>query len=152
MRFVSLAFTLLVVSTISLAAGSSSSTKQEQPGYASFQKGQRAVKSGDFPQALGHFESALAEDAKNPDYHNMYAYSLRHLERNDEALQHYQQALALKPRHLGANEYIGELYLKLGNLTKAEEHLKVLDQACYFGCEEYDELKEKIEQYKRRNT
>jgi hypothetical protein len=56
--------------------------------------------------------------------------------------------LALKPKHRGANEYLGELYLEMGDLAKAEERLEVLDGACWFGCDEYSDLKEAIAKYK----
>ncbi len=36
------------------------------------------------------------------------------------------------------------------NYTKAEERLDVLDDACFFGCEEYSKLKELIKDYKNR--
>ena len=32
---------------------------------------------------------------------------------NDKAFVYYEKALSLDPRHKGAHEYIGELYLKL---------------------------------------
>ena len=35
------------------------------------------------------------------------------------------------------------------NLNKAEEHLEVLDDVCFFGCDEYDDLKDAIEKYKK---
>ena len=69
-----------------------------------------------------------------------------------KAFEHYGIALELEPKHRGANEYLGELYLETGQLEKAEQRLKVLDQACFFGCEEYDELKEAIEAYKARTN
>jgi Tfp pilus assembly protein PilF len=66
----------------------------------------------------------------------------------EAALGYYKQALALEPEHRGANEYLGELYLKMGDLASAEERLKVLDKACTFGCAEYDLLKAAVKQYK----
>src|SRR3546814_10871031 len=77
-------------------------------------------------------------------------YSNRQLGNNDAALTHYQAALALEPSHRGANEYLGELYLMLGDVAKAEERLEVLDGACFFGCEEYTELKNAITAYKAK--
>ena len=56
----------------------------------------------------------------------------------------------MSPKHRGANEYLGELYLETDQLAKAEERLKVLDGACFLGCEEYDDLKEAIEKYKEK--
>ena len=65
----------------------------------------------------------------------------------DEALEYYEKALKLKPNHVGANEYLGELYLEMKNLPKAEERLAVLAKACN-GCEEQKELEEKIADFK----
>ena len=63
----------------------------------------------------------------------------------------YTKALEIKPRHLGANEYLGELYLEQGELEKAEERLAVLDKACFFGCDEFDDLERAIEEYRKQN-
>jgi tetratricopeptide (TPR) repeat protein len=63
----------------------------------------------------------------------------------DQALDYYSRALAQKPDHLDANEYLGELYLELKQPAKAQERLAVLEKACG-DCEEYQELKEKIAQ------
>lgn len=65
----------------------------------------------------------------------------------ETAFAHYDTALELNPKHRGANEYLGELYLELGRLEEAQARLDVLDGACFFGCEEYSELKAKIEAY-----
>ena len=40
-----------------------------------------------------------------------------------KAMTYYTKALNLEPNHLGANEYMGELYLELNDLAKAEERL-----------------------------
>jgi tetratricopeptide (TPR) repeat protein len=63
----------------------------------------------------------------------------------DEALDYYNRALNLEPKHLGANEYLGELYLELKQPDKAKERLAVLKAACG-DCEEYQDLKTKIDQ------
>ena len=57
----------------------------------------------------------------------------------------------MDPRHRGAHEYIGELYLKLNQLDKAKYHLSKLDSICFFGCEEYDELKEALKNFLNPN-
>ena len=64
------------------------------------------------------------------------------------AFKHYNLALIINPDHIGAHEYIGEAYLESGNVAKAKEHLNILDKLCFFGCEEYTELKEKIAAHK----
>ena len=55
---------------------------------------------------------------------------------------------AIDPRHRGALEYSGELYLQTGPLDKAEQRLAALDKACFFRCSEYSDLKKAIERYK----
>jgi tetratricopeptide (TPR) repeat protein len=59
----------------------------------------------------------------------------------------YQKALAINPDHRGANEYLGELYLKTGDLEKARERLSKLQNLCPGGCEEYDDLKKAVGAY-----
>jgi hypothetical protein len=56
----------------------------------------------------------------------------------------------MEPKHLGANEYMGELYLELKQPDKAKERLAVLKDACG-NCEEYKELAAKINQYSASN-
>ena len=46
---------------------------------------------------------------------------------------------------------LGELYLKLKQPEKAKEHLAKLDSICFFGCEEFYELKEAIQGYEKNN-
>jgi tetratricopeptide (TPR) repeat protein len=94
----------------------------------------------------------LKETPTDADMLNLLAYSQRKLQRFDEALVNYQKALDIEPEHRGANEYLGELYLQLGQLDKAQERLQVLDEACFFGCDEFDELEEAIEVYRSQNS
>lgn len=77
-------------------------------------------------------------------------YSNRKLGDMAKAMTYYTKALNKEPKHLGANEYMGELYLELKNLPKAEERLGVLKNACG-NCEEYQELAEKVDAYKAAN-
>jgi len=106
------------------------------------------IEAGKYPQAIEKLQSALAKDADDADLLNLLAFSQRKLGRFDEAMVNYQHALKLEPRHRGANEYLGELYLQLDQPEKAEERLQVLDDACFFGCREYDKLKQAIAEYR----
>ena len=81
----------------------------------------------------------------NPDILNDYSYSLRNLKQSDKAEKFYLVALKINPKHAGANEYLGELYLQTKRPEEAKKILEVL-KTC--NCEEYKELKEKIEKYK----
>jgi len=93
----------------------------------------------------------LIDSPDDADLLNLMAFSHRKLEHFDLALDYYQKALQLKPKHRGANEYLGELYLSLGQLEKAQQRLEVLDKACFFGCKEFDKLEQAIEEYRRNN-
>ena len=103
----------------------------------------------------GRYGSAIAllldvDDAhpSNPDVLNYLGFSHRKLGQFDIAVLYYNQALAIDPNHTGANEYLGELYVQLGQIDKAEQQLAKLDQLCSFACAEYEELKSWIDDYK----
>ena len=106
----------------------------------------------DWAGAAAAMRDALAKDANNADYHNLYAYSLRRsgTQDLDQVFKHYNEALRLDPKHRGAHEYIGEAYLMVGNVAKAKEHLGALDKLCFFGCSEYNDLKRAISEHEQR--
>jgi len=110
-----------------------------------------AIARKDWNAAQATLKEALARNAQNADYHNLYAYSLRKVANPDmqAVFFHYGEALRIDPKHRGAHEYIGEAYLMVGKLAQAREHLAALDKLCFFGCEEYSELKEAISKYER---
>lgn len=125
--------------------GDSDSDKPVDPNYAA---AKQLIEDGKYAEAIPLLEQVVAGDDENANAFNYLGYSNRQLGHHDAALTHYQKALAIEPRHRGANEYLGELYLTLGDLPKAEERLDVLDGACFFGCDEYTELKNAIATYK----
>ena len=133
-----------------MAAGTSSTSRSRPSVSPEFKAGKKAVEKGEFQSALAHLKKANEKDPKNADIHNLLGYSYRKLGDTDRAFEHYRIALQIKPKHRGANEYLGELYLETDQLAKAEERLAVLDEACFWGCEEYDDLKEAIEKYKEK--
>jgi tetratricopeptide (TPR) repeat protein len=110
-----------------------------------------AIAKKDWIAAQTTLKQALVSNAQNADYHNLYAYSLRKGASPDMKLVffHYEEALRIDPKHLGAHEYIGEAYLQTGNLAKAKEHLAALDKLCFFGCEEFTDLKTAVAKYER---
>ena len=133
-----------------MAAGASSTSSSRPSASSEFKTGKKAVKKGDFQSALGHLNKANEKNPKNADIHNLLGYSYRKLGDTDRAFEHYHIALQINPKHRGANEYLGELYLETDQLAKAEERLEVLDEACFWRCEEYDDLKKAIEKYKQK--
>jgi tetratricopeptide (TPR) repeat protein len=89
-------------------------------------------------------------DTGSADWNNLMGYSLRKAKTPDYAAaeKFYDEALRIDPKHRGALEYSGELYLMLGDLPKAEQRLAVLDKVCSFGCEEYTDLKKAVARFK----
>ncbi len=101
-----------------------------------------------YEEALAELEEVVAADAGNADAWNLVGFSHRKLERYGPALEGYEKALAIDPRHTEAIEYLGELYLALDDLAQAEEQLAKLVAICGLGCDEYEELKEAIVRYR----
>ncbi len=100
----------------------------------------------------GHAVDELkrVNDPANADWNNLMGYSLRKSATPDLAAaeRFYNEALRIEPKHRGALEYSGELYLIQGNLPKAEQRLAALDNLCFMPCEEYTDLKNAIARYK----
>ena len=107
------------------------------------------IETGNYITAIPLLKGILETNPDSADAYNYLAYTHRKLGKFEPALMYYRKALALEPAHLGANEYLGELYLQMGDLAKAEERLAVLDDACFFGCESYYALEEAIAAYKQ---
>ena len=96
-------------------------------------------------KAYDKFEKAYAKDKKNADILNYLGYTLRKTGDFEKAETYYLKGLELDSGHLGINEYLGELYVQTGRIELAKERLQVLD-GCK--CEEYEELRELIEEKK----
>ncbi|MBM3573548.1 MAG: tetratricopeptide repeat protein [Alphaproteobacteria bacterium] len=144
-----LAVALAGLSGPAVAMGSSSDAigAKTNPDYAAADK---LIKAKDYKGAIPLLEKVVAAEPKNADAFNLLGYSHRHLKDNDKALAHYRKALEISPDHRGANEYLGQLYLILGDLPKAEERLARLDRICAFGCEEFTELKKAVAAFKAK--
>ena len=83
----------------------------------------------------------------NADAWNQMGFSLRNLQQFDEALDAYEKALAIEPKHKGALEYLGELFLMTDQPDLARAQLQKLDDACFFSCKELKKLRKRIAAY-----
>ena len=117
--------------------------------------GRAAIKAADWKKAISELSTAVKEQPRNADAHNLLAYSFRKQATPDlpKAFEHYTMALKLNPNHKGAHEYIGEAYLMDSKPAKAEEHLARLKTICGgSACEEYDDLAKSLAAYKAKNN
>lgn len=112
--------------------------------------GRSALKARDDANALLRFQSALKRFPVAADLHNELGFAHRRLRQMDKAFEHYRRALALKPQHRGAHEYIGETYLAIGDLAGAQKHLAALRAICVLPCEELADLEKAVAQYQAK--
>jgi len=113
-----------------------------------YKDGERAVKAKEYAKAIPLLERAMNENFRDPDTYNLLGYSYRKMGNTQNALTYYQRALQYDANHKGANEYLGQLYVEMNDLPKAEERLAKLNQVCGGRCDEYRDLKETIDKAK----
>jgi len=142
-----LALALVPATAIGDATDQAPAGTQLDPDYAA---GKTAIAAKDWNAAIKALSSAALRDTRNADIQNYLGYAYRHTGKLDLAFRYYQRALQLDPRHRGAHEYVGEAYLIANNLPKAEEHLAALQRICLIPCEQYEDLKKAIAEYRRR--
>ena len=134
---------VLIVAAVS-AARADSTREEPAPAPAAPQAmtldaAQKKIDASDFRGAIPILTAITQKDPNNADALNLMGYSLRKTGQTDLALQYYNRALALMPKHLGANEYLGELYVELGQMDKARERLAALQAVCG-NCEQEQDL------------
>jgi len=138
--------TALLFATSNTFAADTQPSPQPAPDKLSGVRAQ--IAANNFPGAVDELKRINATG--DADWNNLMGYSLRKGATPDfaGAEKFYNEALRIDPKHLGALEYSGELYLQTGDLARAEQRLAALDKACFFGCTEYSDLKKAIAQYK----
>lgn len=100
----------------------------------------RLINESRYEAAIVDLSAAQAISGPHPDILNYLGFAHRKLGRLEAARDYYRQALTINPDHLGATEYLGELYLETGDLKKAKAQLARLDRLCAFGCAEREDL------------
>ncbi len=145
---VSSAFAVCVALTSSaFAMGSSDPSPKDD-----YKKAVKEIDAKNFAAAEKILIGYVAKEAKDPNGWNYLAFSQRNLGKNDDAMTNYNVALGLNPKHKGALEYQGELFLKLGDMDAAKANLAKLEVVCKKKCEERDVLQAAIERAKDGKT
>jgi len=105
----------------------------------------KLIAKSDWTGAIKLLRVIVVQQPKNADALNLLGYSLRQHGEMKEAEAWYLKALKLQPTHLGANEYLGELYVLTGQKAKAQARLDALAKYCgNTTCEEYKDLAKAI--------
>lgn len=126
-------------------AGSSSSVDAN----AEYLKAEKLVKTYNFEKAIKALNKLLSETPDGytkADIYNYLGYASRkqRAPNFEKAESYYLKALKIDPNHIGALEYLGELYYETGRVDKASELLEKLKIVAGENSEEYIELFEVI--------
>ena len=135
------ALTLTFVSGSALAAGGNYASDTD------LRPIMKLLDKGDYETAINELHDILDVDPDNPDVMSLLGFSYRKTKNYEDAETFYEWALRADPEHIGANEYLGELYLETNRLDKAVKQLQILDDICRSDCKEYTKLKEMIDSF-----
>ena len=127
------------------------SPKPSPTKHAEMIKAEGYLADDNYRLALQSLAIVVKDEPKNADAWNLTGYSNRKLGNYEDSEAAYERALTLDPKHTRAMEYMGELYLTLGQLDKAEALLRRLNKLCFFNCKDRDMLKEAIAAYKAQS-
>jgi Flp pilus assembly protein TadD len=142
-----LAFAVAALSSAALANLGAEDEDSSNPDWAA---GKQAVEAQNWKGAVEHLSKAAAAEPNNADIQNWLGFAQRKLGNMEAAFAAYSVALKLNPKHRHAHEYIGEAYLLVNDLPKAEQHLAELQHLCTpIPCEEYKDLKRAVDAYKK---
>src|SRR4051794_34500185 len=92
------------------AMGSTSTDSTAEPDP--YKQAKSLIDDDKYQEAIPVLQKLIKQKGAYADALNLLGYSYRKSGDSTEALDYYNQALAMEPKHLGANEYLGELYLE----------------------------------------
>ena len=104
----------------------------------------KLIKNKSFKLAIENLNKAEKTSKIDPDIYNYLGFSYRKMGDMKLASFNYEKALKIDPKHKGALEYQGEMFITLGQLDKAKANLKKLSSICFLGCDEEKTLKNSI--------
>ena len=139
------ALSLFAASPAVYADGTGMSDLLQSAGDNTYRDAVKAVEAKQYRTAIDLLDKVIEKKPNNPDALNYLGFSHRKLGEYGIAVTYYKRALALEPSHRGANEYLGEAYVELGNIPAAEERLTALAKICGTDCNEYRDLKAAID-------
>tara|TARA_B100000700_G_C14756255_1_gene719909 strand:- start:48 stop:509 length:462 start_codon:yes stop_codon:yes gene_type:complete len=146
-----LIFTLLFSTSIFAASTESTDTSASASDQVNklYDKAYELVYAEKFDKSLKLLKKIAKRDdlgEMKADVYNLLGFSYRKNDNPDldKAFESYKIALEANPEHAGAHEYLGELYLKMGDKFMAEEMLAKLETIAGTSSDEYKKLKKAI--------
>tara|TARA_Y100001935_G_C17218550_1_gene463962 strand:- start:21 stop:482 length:462 start_codon:yes stop_codon:yes gene_type:complete len=144
-------FTLLFSTSVFAAASSSDETNASASDQVKtlYDKAYDLVYAEKFDKSLKLLQKIAKRNdlgEMKADVYNLLGFSFRKSDNPDldKAFESYKIALEANPEHAGAHEYLGELYLKMGKKSMAEEMLAKLETIAGTSSDEYKKLKKAI--------
>ena len=129
--------------------GEAKPVSQYQIGEKMINKAKKFEKKNKTDKAQKHYKKAIGYLLKHnkkfpadPNTLNYLGFAHRKIGDYENAEIYYSMGLELDPKHVGINEYMGELFVVTNRIDKARERLAVLKDC---NCKEYKELKLVIE-------
>ena len=131
---------------VAFAAGSTSSKQEKTSATHSkeYYKAVKLIKANNFKEAIVLLETLVAANPKDANILNYLGFSFRKTGDLVKSSNYYEKALNINPKHLGALEYQGELFITLGKIDKAKENLTRIDNICVTQCKELRQLEKAI--------
>ena len=147
---------LLLISFNAIGAGTSSSTDNSNETSDQiiklYELAEKHIDNKSYDKSLKLLKKLTKREdlgTMRADIYNLLGFSYRKLENPnlDKSFAAYMMAIEIDPSHLGAHEYLGELYLMRDQKDKAVIILNKLNQLAGSNTEEYKELKIAIDEY-----
>ena len=151
--FLSILLTFNAFAAGSSDSGSSKTKTQYDMAVSHINAAKKFEQKDKLDKAKKRYEKAqkllIKSNKKKPlqaDTLNYLGFTTRKLGDYENGEKYYLLGLEIDPKHVGINEYLGELYVATNRIDLAKERLKILESC---NCEEYAELKEIVDGTKK---
>ena len=137
-------FIFLFVSASLFGAGSSSDNNKSDAS-SNYLKAEKLIEKKNYEKAIDLLSELLGEKPDGftkSDVLNYLGFANRKKQQPNYELaeKYYLEALTLDPNHVGALEYLGELYIDMNQVDQAKDLMERLKNAAGENSEEYKEL------------
>lgn len=123
-----------------MSAPAPSKAKPIKPAGPTLATARADIAAKKWTQAIADLRKVIAASPKSADAYSLLGYSYRNAGNKDRAGQAYAKALQLNPKHTGALEYQGILFIKLGQTDKAKANLALIKSIEGTKSEAYEDL------------